>query len=160
MWNLYTSRPRPLMWVWVAMRCFFVVDCTSSILTLSISLSRSRSRSRCVCVCSNWVLLKQLGGGEQGVCEGLSTRERRGNAPSRLSLNLWLGYGNGSFGFEWSPAELRSFAIVMVFLEFKQCHGPDLVGFVVLMSTQYKSSSFVTHKLFHKKEIVMSVLIN
>ena len=46
------------------------------------------------------------------------------------------------------------------FLEFKQCHGPDLVGFVVLMSTQYKSSSFVTHKLFHKKEIVMSVLIN
>ena len=140
------------------MRCFFVVDCTSSILTLSISLSRSRSR--CVCVCSNWVLLKQLGGGEQGVCEGLSRRERRGNAPSRLSLNLGLGYGNGSFGFEWSPAELRSFAILMVFLEFKQCHGPDLVGFVVLMSTQYKSSSFVTHKLFHKKEIVMSVLIN
>jgi hypothetical protein len=27
-----TSRPRPLMWVWVAMRCFFDVDCTSSIL--------------------------------------------------------------------------------------------------------------------------------
>ena len=49
---------------------------------LSLSLSLS------LCVCSNWVLLKQLGGGEQGVCEGLSRRERRGNAPSRLSLNL------------------------------------------------------------------------
>ena len=67
-----------------------------------IHLSLALSLSLCVCVCSNWVLLKQLGGGEQGVCEGLSTRERRGNAPSRLSLNLGLGYGNGSFGFEWA----------------------------------------------------------
>ena len=109
-----------------------------------------------MCVCSNWVLLKQLGGGEQGVCEGLSRRERRGNAPSRLSLNLGLGYGNGSFGFEWSPAELRTFAILMVFLEFKQCHGPDLVGFVVLMSTQYKSSSFVTQPIncFTKRKLL------
>jgi hypothetical protein len=33
-----TSRPRPFMCVWVATRCFFVVDWTSSILIFSISL--------------------------------------------------------------------------------------------------------------------------
>ena len=92
MWNLYTSRPRPLMWVWVAMRCFFVVDWTSSILTLSISLSLYLSRY--VCVCSVWVLLKQLGSGEQGVwrvcsvrfrsvCMGMANRNR----PKWLEIN-------------------------------------------------------------------------
>lgn len=36
-----TSRPKPLMWVWVATRCFFVVDWTSSIFIFSIFLSFS-----------------------------------------------------------------------------------------------------------------------
>ena len=38
------------MWVWVAMRCFFEVDCTSSIL-IAANASRRRRRRRLCALC-------------------------------------------------------------------------------------------------------------